>query len=248
MKFVKLSSAVVLGTLLVGGAITTVEAASDKYPSGDKANQSAKVILDIDGSTVNPTNPEDPDKPIDPVDPENPGTNDNDAMLKIGYVSDLNFGGTSEEPIIYEGEELVLNAAKDTNFKNEEGNLSLNPFINVEDRRVDGDGEDDGKVGIYTITASMDTTGFSNGTTSIKGAEINLGTTTNTYGDTATVSDLTIGAGDSGKEVIKATNAIGSQSVSFQPATLTIPKNASFSKGAYNATIVWNITGLTPDA
>lgn len=237
-------NALLVSTLLIGGGSLGYAA---EYPSATQANQGASVTLTIDESGGNVVNPEDPDEPITPVDPENPGTNEHEGLLKINYISNLTFlGGQGETSIEYKGEALTLQAAQDTNWQNSTGPLKLTPFINIEDRRVDGDDREDGTAGTYTITAKMNEQGFSNGTATIKGAVVNLGTATHTYGESERVSDISLGAGDSAT-VVSAKSAIGSHSISFSPAELTIPKGISLSAGKYSAVIEWNIMGETPE-
>ncbi|GEU13463.1 hypothetical protein QuyetLC_24530 [Bacillus anthracis] len=194
---------------------------------GEKLTAKVHVVY---GLVVNPT-----DKSQLLVDnPTATGTVTNTEMtlLKINYISDLEFEDSTYRP----NEGLTLKAAQDTSLgvivNGEWQQKIMNPMINVEDRRTNQAG--------YKLTASMSSGFISQYGRELDGAQLVFNQGASTYGtDTTTVPKLILGAGDN-KELLSS-NEKGSNSLSFNDVELVLPKGKSYTAGTYTAVVNWNL-------
>ncbi|MDG4974932.1 WxL domain-containing protein [Lactococcus lactis] len=149
-------------------------------------------------------------------------------MLKINYISDLDFGKATYNYDIERG--LSVRAKKDNNWKGKE----LSPFVNVENRRDTN--------GYYTISAQL-TRSFTDAEThsKLKGAVLyyNLGATA--YKPSETKQSVFVLQEDFPPSRVVESNRKGSKSLSFDSVQLLLPCNVYQRPGSYTAEITWSI-------
>ncbi|MBC2098828.1 WxL domain-containing protein [Listeria booriae] len=195
--------------------------------SADTATSTGKITLEADDSPVTPLNPLDPDSPTpatpDPADPTNPGTG-NSGELTIDFLSNIDFGtqkvsGTSET---YKA-------------------LNTNPYIQVTDKRGNGDG--------WVLTASA--TDFKDGNNVLKGAEMSfkngqVRTQADNQSTAPTASDVTLNG--SAQPVFQAAANAGmgtwidvysGTAGANENVTLHVP--AGNLAGDYDSSITWTL-------
>lgn len=166
--------------------------------------------------------------PVDPVDPTQPGTG-NTGPLTIDTVPDFAFGE----------HEVTGSSQKYTST-----NTGV-PYLQVSDRRGVGV---DGKAQGWVVDVSMSE--FSDGTTTLPGTKLSIGTgivdasDTNTNADgfpAASAVDLSPATAAATILTAEKGKGLGTWLEAFDPTTvnLTVPQQA---KGAFESTLTWTIS------
>lgn len=238
MKKKNFVSMLMLGSVILG---TSSPVMAMEYDSPTEGRSKATIDLSVEDPTIPNPDPDDPE--IDG--PDEPGKpNPFPGELKIQYLSDFKFGNWE-----YTGHELVLNAAKDTNFtdKTTGETVELSPFVAVQDVRT----EDQGKAGSWTLKAEIkkDFTA-TEGTSKLTGAKLVLGIENyekqlENNPTSQFTKNVELNPGEAAKTIVVADNMKGQKSVGFDPAQLVVPAKVNdgqvMDDGEYSTEVFWTL-------
>ncbi|MFG5499564.1 WxL domain-containing protein [Enterococcus faecalis] len=150
------------------------------------------------------------------------------GMLKINYISDLDFGKATYN---YENERgLSVTAKKDERWKQKD----VDPFINIENRRDSN--------GFYTISAQLTKPFVDENQEKLKGATLYFENGNTSFSDADIVTDnLFVLEPDWPATRVVESNTKGSKSLSFANVELLLPGQIYQRPGHYTGEITWSI-------